>query len=111
MASIAVQHDHTVAGAAPPPPRGWRRLLVAGYVRCLWTIPLLFGFGAGVMALVRWLEAWHPVWDGTVITTISLATIPLGFLGGIGGFDYWLGYAIGQPTRALSCVECPADMS
>ena len=32
-------------------------------------------------------------------TTISLATIPLGFLAGIGGFDYWLGYAIGQPTK------------
>jgi cytochrome c oxidase subunit 1 len=68
-------------------------------VRCLWTIPLMFGFGAGVAALVRWLEAWHPVWNGTVITTISLATVPLGFLGGIGGFDYWFGYASGRPTR------------
>jgi cytochrome c oxidase subunit 1 len=99
VASIAVQHDHHVPGTAPPRPRGWRRLLAPGYVRCFWTIPLLFGFGAGVMSLVRWLEAWHPIWDGTVVTTISLATIPLGFLGGIGGFDYWLGYATGQPTK------------
>ena len=70
-----------------------------GYVRCLWTIPLMFGFGAGIASLVRWLEAWHPVWNGTVITTISLSTIPLGFLGGIGGFDYWIRYAIGRPTQ------------
>jgi cytochrome c oxidase subunit 1 len=94
-----VQHDHHVPGTAPPRPRGWRRLLAAGYVRCLWTIPLMFGVGAGIMVLVRWLEAWHPIWDGTVVTTISLATIPLGFLGGIGGFDYWFDYALGNPTK------------
>jgi len=99
VTSIAVQHDHHVPGTAPPRPRGWRRFLAAGYVRCLWTIPLMFGIGAGIMALVRWLEAWHPIWDGTVITTISLATIPLGFLGGIGGFDYWFDYALGNPTK------------
>jgi cytochrome c oxidase subunit 1 len=98
VTAITAEHDvHTAPASLPP--RGLRRLLAPGYVRCLWTIPLMFGFGAGVAALVRWLEAWHPVWNGTVITTISLATIPLGFLGGIGGFDYWLGYALGRPTR------------
>src|SRR5881227_1244121 len=94
---------HHVAPQTPPglspQARGVRRLLVPGYVRCLWTIPLMFGFGAGLIALVRWLEAWHPVWNGTVITTVSLVTIPLGFLGGIGGFDYWIRYAIGRPTQ------------
>ncbi len=98
MTAIAAEHGVHMT-PAPPGPRGIRRLLAPGYVRCLWTIPLMFGFGAGIAALVRWLEAWHPVWNGTVITTISLATIPLGFLGGIGGFDYWLGYAIGRPTQ------------
>ena len=99
MTSIAAQPEHTHVETAAPPPRGWRRFLAPGYLRCLWTIPLMFGFGAGIVVLVRWLEGWHPIWDGTVITTVSMVTIPLGFLGGIGGFDYWLGYAIGQPTK------------
>ncbi|HST24834.1 MAG TPA: hypothetical protein VLJ76_02490, partial [Gaiellaceae bacterium] len=95
----AVTADHMHSAPAPPRQRGLRRFLQAGYVRCLWTIPLMFGFGAGIMVLVRWLEGWHPVWDGTIITTISLATVPLGFLGGIGGFDYWFDYALGNPTK------------
>ena len=31
--------------------------------------------------------------------TISLVTIPMGFLTGIGAFDYWARYAIGRPTQ------------
>ncbi len=96
----AITADHDVNSApAPPRPRGFRRLLAPGYLRCLWTIPLMFGFGAAIVVLVRWAEGWHPIWDGTVITTVSLVTIPLGFLGGIGGFDYWLEYAFGGPTK------------
>ena len=58
-------------------------------LRCLWMIPLFFGIGVGIMALVRWLEGWYPVWLGDVVVTISLVTIPIGFLAGIGAFDYW----------------------
>jgi len=95
----AIAADHHELHAAPrPPARGWRRLTAAGYFRCLLTIPIFFGVGAGLMSLVRWLEGWHPVWNGTVITTISLTTIPLGVLVGIGGFDYWMRYAFGAPT-------------
>jgi cytochrome c oxidase subunit 1 len=84
---------------APPPNRtGWGRLLAPGYLRCLWTIPLMFGIGVGITTLVRWAEGWKPIWDGTVITTVSLFTIPIGFLIGIGGFDYWMRYAFGAPT-------------
>ena len=49
--------------------------------------------------LVRWLEGWDPIWNGSVITTVELTTVPLGFLAGIGGFDYWVRYAIGAPTQ------------
>ena len=71
-----------------------------GLGRCLWMIPLFFGIGVGIMALVRWLEGWDPVWLSDVVVTISLVTIPMGFLAGIGAFDYWARYAIGRPTAA-----------
>ena len=70
-----------------------------GFGRCLWMIPLFFGIGVGIMALVRWLEGWDPVWLNDVVVTISLVTIPMGFLSGIGAFDYWARYAIGRPTE------------
>ena len=40
-----------------------------GLGRCLWMIPLFFGIGVGIMALVRWLEGWDPVWLGEVVVT------------------------------------------
>ena len=45
------------------------------------------------------LEGWHPIWPGSIITTVELTTVPLGFLVGIGGFDYWMRYATGAPTQ------------
>jgi cytochrome c oxidase subunit I len=99
VTAVTAEQDVHASHAASEPPRGFGRFLAPGFLRCLWTIPLMFGVGAGIVVLVRWLEGWHPIWDGTVITTVSLVTIPLGFLGGIGGFDYWFGWAIGQPTK------------
>ena len=49
---------------------------------------------------IRWLAGWHPIWYGPPIVTVELVTTPLGFLVGIGGFDYWAYYASGKPTRA-----------
>ena len=34
-----------------------------------------------------------------IIVVAALTTAPLGFLAGLGGFDYWARYAIGQPTQ------------
>jgi cytochrome c oxidase subunit 1 len=34
-----------------------------------------------------------------VLVTVQLVTAPLGFLVGLGGFDYWAYYATGRPTR------------
>jgi len=31
---------------------------------------LFFGIGLGITLLVRWVEGWHPIWDGEVITTV-----------------------------------------
>src|ERR687884_2384335 len=99
MATVAEQHDHTLPEHTTPPPRGFRRVLAPGWLRVPWMISLFFGIGAGITALVRWLEGWDPIWKGSIITTVELTTVPLGFLAGIGAFDYWFRYAAGSPTR------------
>ncbi len=73
-------------------------LLRPGFLRAAWMMLLFFGIGAAIMVTVRYLEGWYPLWKGDVITTISLTTIPLGFLSGIGVFDYWVSYFLGKPT-------------
>jgi cytochrome c oxidase subunit 1 len=85
--------------AARPPVKGIHRLTAPGFLRALWTVPLAFALGVGLTVLIRWLQHWHPIWKGEVIVVISLTTIPLGFLAGIGAFDYWFRYAIGRPTQ------------
>src|SRR5262249_61715637 len=45
VTSIAAHPEHHHVEAPTPPVRGWRRFLAPGYLRCLWTIPLMFGFG------------------------------------------------------------------
>jgi cytochrome c oxidase subunit I len=99
MTETVATHDVHAEHAPAPPPRGLRRLLAPGWIRALWMTPLFFGIGVGIMGLVRWLEGWYPIWDGSIVTTISLTTVPLGFLAGIGGFDYWMRYASGAPTQ------------
>ncbi|TMK93700.1 MAG: cytochrome c oxidase subunit I [Actinobacteria bacterium] len=61
-------------------------------------IALFFGIGAGITVLVRWFEGWHPIWKGSIITTVELTSVPIGFLAGIGAFDYWARYFSGAPT-------------
>src|SRR3989454_6593529 len=83
----------------PPPPRGWRRLLHPGFLRAAWMVPLFFGIGSGIVVLCRWWGGWHPIWFGEIIVLVAaLIAAPVGFLAGIGAFDYWARYAIGAPT-------------
>src|ERR1700676_4270949 len=42
---------------------------------------------------------FHHYLSGEAILTVSLLAVPLAFLVGIGGFDYWFYWAIGRPTR------------
>jgi cytochrome c oxidase subunit 1 len=97
--SRVAEPDEHAAHAPAPPRRGWRRLTAPGWLRVPWMVALFFGIGAGITVLVRWLEGWHPIWDGTILTTVELAAVPIGFLAGIGAFDYWVRYAIGSPTQ------------
>jgi hypothetical protein len=97
-AVTADHHHHAAAGPVTPRP-AWRRyLLGSGWIRAVWMMALFFGIGAGLTVLIRWLEGWQPIWKGSTITTIELTAVPLGFLGGIGAFDYWTRYVTGAPT-------------
>jgi cytochrome c oxidase subunit 1 len=93
------EHARIDEHAPAPAPTGWRRAFAPGWLRVPWMVAVFFGIGAGITVLVRWLEGWHPIWKGSIITTVELTTVPLGFLAGIGAFDYWFRYASGAPTR------------
>jgi cytochrome c oxidase subunit 1 len=101
MTTAFESHEAPAAHHGPaPPPRGWRRLLYPGLVRAAWMVPLFFGIGAGIVVLCRWWGGWHPIWFGEIIVLVgALTAAPIGFLAGIGAFDYWARYAIGAPTQ------------
>ena len=103
MSSTAVGHQAELqhdAHGGPPPVRGLRHLIAPGFVRALWMAPLFFGIGAGIVVLARLWGGWHPYWNWWIVITVgALTAAPIGFLSGIGSFDYWVRYAIGSPTR------------
>src|SRR5881392_2781831 len=93
------QEAQPVRHGPPPPPHGWRRLPYPGFLRAAWMAPLFFGIGCGIVVLCRWWGGWHPIWFGSIITLVgALIAGPIGFLAGIGAFDYWTRYAVGAPT-------------
>jgi len=86
---------------APPRRDGaWRLLYRAGFIRAAWMFCLFGAIGFGLVVVFRWWGGWQPLFDMSVITLVSLLVAgPLGFLAGIGAFDYWVYYALGFPTR------------
>jgi cytochrome c oxidase subunit 1 len=96
-------HEHAEHGSAPPrtPYRGWRRLLAPGLLtRAPWTTALFALVGIGLVTGIRALAGWDPVWEWPAVATVAFLTMaPIGFLVGIGAFDYWLYYISGRPTR------------
>jgi len=63
-------------------------------------VPLFFGIGFGIVVGIRALAGWDPIvfWDA-IIVVAALTAAPIGFLAGLGAFDYWLAWAFGQPTK------------
>src|ERR671917_1167012 len=64
---------------------------------------MVIGFlvGMGIVVGARALYGWDPIlnWDA-IITVGALIAAPLGYLVGIGCFDYWFRWASGAPTIA-----------
>jgi cytochrome c oxidase subunit 1 len=93
-------HGAHVEHAPAPPPSGLRRFTAPGWWRVLWMMPLFWGIGAGIVLLLRWYAAWDPLWEWNALVVVAfLTTMPIGFLAGLGAFDYWIHYALGGETR------------
>jgi cytochrome c oxidase subunit I len=87
-------HGHT-----PPPRRtGARRFTGPGWLRVLWTTPLAFLLATGLVAGARAALGYEPLLATQPYLTTLMVVVPLGFLIGIGGFDYWARYVSGRPT-------------
>ncbi len=94
----APEHE-TAQGPAPPaaPRRGL--LMRPGLIRGAWVAGVFFLIGMYIVVSLRWLAGWDPVYDWEIIVLVGgLITAPVGFLLGIGAFDYWLYYISGRPT-------------
>jgi cytochrome c oxidase subunit 1 len=74
-------------------------LLHAGWIRALWMTALFGAIGFGLTVGLRAWGDYQPLYKWTPIVLVSLLVMaPLGFLAGLGAFDYWARYAIGSPT-------------
>ncbi|MEA2140933.1 MAG: cytochrome c oxidase subunit, partial [Solirubrobacteraceae bacterium] len=79
------------------------KLRAPGFYRAAWMMALGVAFSLGLTWIVR-MTTGHSTFthyiDGEAILTLSLIVVPLVFLVGIGGFDYWFYWAAGKKTRA-----------
>ena len=78
------------------------RIKAPGYYRALLLMVVAVLFSAGITWVVR-SSTGHSTYqhflDANAILTVGLLAVPLAFLIGIGGFDYWFYWAAGRPTR------------
>src|SRR5215211_4534553 len=76
------------------------RLIAPGWYRAALGTAVGFGFGTGLVVIVRLLYGYEPTvdWDA-IITVGALIAAPLGYLIGIGCLDYWFYWAAGKPSR------------
>jgi len=94
----------TLHDAHPPAPAqhgtARRLLLGAGWIRAAWMFCLFALIGVGIVVGLRWAAGWTPFLDKQIAVLVGLLVCgPIGFLAGIGCFDYWTYYALGKPTR------------
>ncbi len=78
------------------------RVRAPGFYRAGALMALGVAFATGLTWLVRMSTGhttFHHYISGEAILTVSLIAVPLLFLVGIGGFDYWFYWAAGRPTR------------
>jgi cytochrome c oxidase subunit 1 len=100
MAVETREHEHVHAVHAPPPRGKWRRrLTTGGWIRALWVTPFSFALATLLVIGCRAALDYSPLWEFQVLLTAWMVIVPLGFLIGIGGFDYWFYWVSGRPTR------------
>ena len=93
-------HEAEHAAAGPPPPRrGLRRLTGPGWLRVLWFMPLAWIFATLLVIGIRAAMDFSPLWELQPLIVAWTVIVPLSFLAGLGGFDYWLYWISGRPTR------------
>jgi len=98
---VQPEHHHPATGFDPYGPRPRGPYMRAGWIRAAWCTALFYGLGMGIVVLSRWSFGLSPVLNWTVIVLIgALVMAPIGFLLGLGAFDYWLYWISGRPTRA-----------
>src|SRR5437763_2805962 len=78
------------------------KLRAPGFYRAAWMMVLGVAFALFLTWIIR-ASTGHATFrhyiSGEAILTVSMLAVPLLFLVGIGGFDYWFYWAIGRPTR------------
>ncbi len=100
MSETTTAHSHAPQHSSDEPPRRRHWLLAAGWLRSFWMTGFFFLLGMGIVVGLRALGGYDPALDWEVVIVVGALTMaPLGFLSGIGAFDYWVSYAIGRPTR------------
>jgi cytochrome c oxidase subunit I len=92
--------EHEEQAVHAPPPRGGRRYLTgAGWLRAAWLMPLSFGLATLVVVGARAALGYDPLWELPALIAAWTVIVPLAFLAGIGGFDYWAYWISGRPSR------------
>jgi cytochrome c oxidase subunit I len=82
------------------PPSGRRYLTKPGWIRAAWMTALFAGLGFALVVVARSWGGLEPILDWQVLSVVSFLTAaPVGFLAGLGAFDYWVYWALGKPTR------------
>src|ERR671910_523712 len=99
MSETTTANSHAPHHASHEPPKRRHWLLRAGWPRAFWMTGLFFLLGMGIVVGLRALGGYEPNLDWEVVIVVAALTMaPLGFLSGLGAFDYWVSYAIGRPT-------------
>jgi cytochrome c oxidase subunit I len=83
-------HGHDAGHHATPRPLSywWKRAFV-------WVVVAFFA-AIGVTWFVRWAWGFSPLWNYEVYFTVICSFVGIGFLFGIGCFDYWWDYLRGR---------------